>query len=236
MPPDVQETTARVRREFDRIAALPDDGWNHNSHYHSFLLKHLPPRCGSALELGCGTGVFTRALARRAERVVALDLSPGMIAVARSRGGNVPNIAYQITDALAWDWPAARFDCIAAIATLHHLPLEAMLRTMRDALAENGVLLVLDLYHAQGLGERLTRALALPLSSAARLAHTGHLRPSPAARAAWAEHGRHDRHPTLAHVRQACVSLLPGARVRRHLFLRYSIVWRKTPSHQSPAQ
>jgi hypothetical protein len=28
-----------LRDDFDRIAAPPDAGWDHNSHYHAFLLR-----------------------------------------------------------------------------------------------------------------------------------------------------------------------------------------------------
>ncbi len=58
--------------------------------------------------------------------------------------------------------------------------------------------------------------------------HAFLLRESPAARAAWDEHGRHDSYLTMAEVRRACARVLPGARVTKHLFWRYSIVWRKT--------
>jgi SAM-dependent methyltransferase len=40
-------------------------------------------RYAKALEVGCATGVFTRFLARVADRSVALDISPTAIACAR---------------------------------------------------------------------------------------------------------------------------------------------------------
>jgi hypothetical protein len=46
-------------------------------------------------------------------------------------------------------------------------------------------------------------------------------------RAAYAEHEKTDTYLTLPRLRQACADVLPGALVRRHLFWRYSIVWRK---------
>jgi hypothetical protein len=30
-----------VRADFDRLAALSDDGWEHNSHYHGYLLAQF---------------------------------------------------------------------------------------------------------------------------------------------------------------------------------------------------
>jgi len=134
-----------VRADFDRIALVSNDGWDHNSHYHSFLLKHLPPHCVEVLEIGCGTGAFSRRLATRSGRVLALDLSPQMIRIAKERSGQHSNIDFQVADALAWEFPAGQFDCVASIATLHHLPYEEMLSKMKRALKLNGTLIVLDI-------------------------------------------------------------------------------------------
>ena len=66
-----------IQTDFDRIALLSaDDGWTQNNHYHNFLLRHVPAKCESALEIGCGTGAFSRRLAQHAQKVLALDLSP----------------------------------------------------------------------------------------------------------------------------------------------------------------
>mgnify|MGYP000952277805 CR=1 FL=1 len=125
----------RVRRDFDRIAHLQGEGsWDHNSHYHRFLLGRLPRRIGRALEVGCGTGSFARLLAERAEAVLGLDLSPEMIAIARERSARLPNVEFLVADALSWEYPSEEFDCVASIATLHHLPLKPMLERFRAAL------------------------------------------------------------------------------------------------------
>ena len=65
-----------------------------------------------------------------------MDLSPSMIDAARSK--DHPNIEYLIADAASWEFPSERFDCVASIATLHHLPLGSMLAKMRDALKPGG--------------------------------------------------------------------------------------------------
>jgi ubiquinone/menaquinone biosynthesis C-methylase UbiE len=79
-----------VQSDFDRIAMIAQDGWDHNAPYHRYLLRHIPLRCEAALDIGCGTGSFSRLLAERADRVVALDLSPRMIEVAREALQAVP--------------------------------------------------------------------------------------------------------------------------------------------------
>jgi hypothetical protein len=96
---------------------------------------------------------------------------------------------------------------------------------MRDALKPGGSLLVLDLYRARTVADRVIGALAVPASKAIRLARTE--RQAPELRKAWEEHGDTDVYPTLAEVRGACETELRDAAVRRHLLWRYTIVWRK---------
>jgi SAM-dependent methyltransferase len=224
----VTVTMSTIQADFDRIAALPDPGWNHNDHYHAFLLRALPAYCPHALEIGCGTGAFARLLAARSGRVLALDLSPRMVELARASSRQWPNVDFQVADVLAWDFPAGRFDAIATITTLHHLPLETMLSKMKGALKVGGVLVVLDLFKTVWPADLLTAALAVPASLVVGAVKNGRLRPSPAAQAAWDEHGRHDSYLTMAEVRRCCARILPGAQVKKHLFWRYSVVWKKT--------
>jgi SAM-dependent methyltransferase len=218
---------AKVRADFDRLADLSGEGWDHNAHYHRFLLGQLPPRCRLALDVGCGTGTFARLLAERCDRVVAVDLSPRMVEVARARSGGHPNLGYLVADATSWPLRRGRFDCVASIATAHHLPLAPLLERMREALAPGGTLLLLDVYRPRSPADLAVSLLAVPAARALRLRHTGRLADPPELRRAWEEHGRTDRYLSLAEVRAACARVLPGAAVRRHLLWRYSVVWRR---------
>lgn len=229
----MNSSTDTIRADFDRIALVSEDGWNHNNHYHRFLLRHLPSPCTEALDVGCGTGSFSRLLAERAEQVLALDLSPQMIRLARERSQQFTNIEFVTADALTWELPAERFDCIVSIATLHHLPMAAMLSHWREALRVNGTLMVLDLFQPARLSEHFLSLAAVPASVVLRLVRTGRLRGTRAAREAWAQHGQHEVYPTLAQVHRDCAAILPGAELSRHLLWRYSIIWRKTPAAES---
>lgn len=218
--------SASIQADFDRIAMLPAWGVDHNAHYHRFLLNQLPHRIGEALDLGCGTGDFSRLLAARADRVLGLDLSPGMVSAASTRSAGFANLEFQNADALKWKSPPARFDCVAAIATLHHLPMGEVVARMKQALRPGGSMLILDLYRVETLTDFLTAAAGVPLHLALRLAHTGFAKPPREIRDAWDAHGRTDRYPTIEEVGRICDSMLPGAKVRRHLLWRYSLVWR----------
>jgi SAM-dependent methyltransferase len=74
-----------LRDDFDRLVEFDTGAWNHNSAYYRYLLGHLPQRCRTVLEIGCGTGAFARLLAEHSEKVLALDLSPRMISLAKER-------------------------------------------------------------------------------------------------------------------------------------------------------
>ena len=217
---------SQIQTDFDRLAAFSTDGWDHNSHYHNFLLRHLPPRLDSALDVGCGTGTFSRRLAKRSDRVLGIDLSPEMIRRARERSHAYPNIEYEIADVMTQELGAERFDCIASIAALHHLLFGEILAKLKHALKPNGTLLVLDLFEGQGITDPMNW-LAPPTSIAMQFIKTGHVRKSAEERAAWDEHGKHELYLTMAQIKQTCSRILPGAQVRQHLLWRYSIVWSK---------
>lgn len=216
-----------VEADFDRLALMDDEGWTTNNHYHASLLKHVPRDCENALEIGCGTGAFARQLATRCQRVVALDLSPEMIRVARSRSTQHPNLEFQLADAMTWDFPQAHFDFICSIATLHHTDQRPLLLKMKDALKPRGVLVVLDLVESSGLGERAIDVVGYGVSGALRLVHNGRLQPPAEVRKAWEQHGQHDSYLTISEVRALAGEVLAGASVTRCLFWRYALVYRK---------
>jgi len=216
-----------IQKDFDRIALVSPDGSLQNNRYHNFLLRHLPSNCDEVLEIGCGKGEFSRRLAESSQRVLALDLSPEMIRIARAKSDHVSNLEFQIADVMSYDLPREQFDCIASIATLHHLSLQEVFLKMKAALKPGGVLLILDLFEPEGVVDALLNPMAVCISVTLRLIHHGRLRPSCEARAAWAAHEAHDIYPTMNEVRALCADILPGARVKKHLLWRYSIVWEK---------
>lgn len=216
-----------IQADFDDLALLPAEEWDHNTHYHDFLLRHVPSPCSESLEIGCGTGAFSRLLAVRSDRVVALDLSPNMIRIAKEQSVLYQNIDFRVADVMVHDTGAEQFDCIVSIATFHHLPTEEALLKMKRALKANGVLLILDLFQAEGILDILSSGVALPMSMGLRLLNGSRPIASQKVRDAWARHGRHDSYLTLDQVRKVCRDLLPGAAVRKHLFWRYSVIWKK---------
>jgi len=150
-----------------------------------------------------------------------------MLRIARSRSGERSSVEYRAADLSECSLPPASLDCVAAIATLHHLPMPQALEKLAAALRPGGVLLVLDLYRPATASDWLLKLAALPADLLLKLRAHGRLRPPAAQRRAWAAHARRDVYPTIAEVRSISERLLPGAALRRHLFWRYSLVWRK---------
>jgi demethylmenaquinone methyltransferase/2-methoxy-6-polyprenyl-1,4-benzoquinol methylase len=81
---------------------------------------------GMVLELACGSGLWTRRLAPRARRLVAVDSSPTMLALNRERFGG-PNVEYVQADVFDWE-PGERFDAIFTGFFVSHIPPERFAR------------------------------------------------------------------------------------------------------------
>jgi SAM-dependent methyltransferase len=124
-----------------------------SSSEQAFWLKHLgaadqftawvgseiQPHIGRAvLEIGCGTGTFTRLFAAGADRVVALDIDPGFVDTARAATANLPQVHVECSDALRADLPKG-LDTVVMLDVLEHLPDDvAMLKKLRGSLAPGG--------------------------------------------------------------------------------------------------
>jgi SAM-dependent methyltransferase len=93
----------------------------------------------SVLELGCGTGYFTRELARSGAEVVAIDVSPELLEIARANFP-APNVQYQIENAYALSYEDAVFDSVVGSSVLHHLEIEEALRDIYRVLKPAGTI------------------------------------------------------------------------------------------------
>ncbi len=110
-------------------------------------IARLVPLTGDerALDAGTGTGPLAFALAPLVREVVAVDLVPEMLAQARARAGEHPNVELREGDLYALPFPDASFDLAASARTLHHLdrPAEAVAELAR-VLRPGGLALVVD--------------------------------------------------------------------------------------------
>jgi len=93
----------------------------------------------SVLELGCGAGYFTRELARSGADIVAIDVSPELLEIARA-SCPAPNVRYEIQNAYALSYPDAGFDSVVGSSVLHHLEIEEALREIYRVLKPGGTI------------------------------------------------------------------------------------------------
>jgi SAM-dependent methyltransferase len=197
--------------------------FNHNDHYHPFLLTKVPVGCRRALDVGCGHGTFARLLAAHAAEVDAVDRSADMIAAARAASADLTNLTYVEADIRSHDLPAARYDFISCIAAIHHVPFAPTVARLHAALAPGGVLAILGLSRPV-LADYLLGGIAFApnkVRTAARLLRGTRPVPEPPIM---------DPVLTLPEIRAHARDLLPGAQLRRHLYWRYSLVYRKPSS------
>ena len=102
------------------------------------LSSHLKPGM-SVLELGCGTGSFTRELARSGADIVAIDVSPELLEIAKLNC-SVPNVRFQIQNAYSLSYSEAVFDSVVGSSVLHHLEIEEALRDVYRVLKPEGTI------------------------------------------------------------------------------------------------
>jgi SAM-dependent methyltransferase len=156
-----------------------------------------------------------------AGRVVGIDLSPEMTRLARECCAGHDNVDIRIGDFMSLDWGDERFDCIFAVAVLHHLPLIHAVERIKDLLEDGGTLVIMDLVANAGIRDLVLGGAAWLIRG---LESLGRPR-NPELERAWSEHGCGERYETMSRIRRCCRVALPGAKIRRHLFWRYSVVW-----------
>ncbi|MBN2035255.1 MAG: glycosyltransferase [Chitinispirillaceae bacterium] len=87
----------KIRAEMDAIAPKRDHwlqrNWYYHEHLASFLRCQIPPH-SSVLDIGCGTGTLLNAL--EPARGLGIDLSEGMVTIARKK---YPHLRFEVMEA-----------------------------------------------------------------------------------------------------------------------------------------
>lgn len=198
--------------------------WDHNAYYHQWLLDQIPRHGGRMLDVGCGHGVLARQLSERADHVDAIDASPDMIDQAKNLSPSQANIRWILGDVLTSDLHPDGYDVVTAISSLHHLPLRDGLTRLAELVRPNGVLVVIGHYRGATTTDRAYEVVNLAGNAAmgAYLAVRGRAgKPH--------DEGMPLKEPsdTRAEIQQVAAEVMPGVRIRRRLYWRYSLLWRR---------
>ena len=138
-----------ARRQYDRAAATYDRRWaGYVRQTVDLLAAHARIAPGErVLDVGCGTGTFVRRLvdANPAQAVVGVDLSAGMLGVARRTAGTAPNVRFVEASAEALPLPDGAFDVAVSASALHYADRpDVALAEMARVLRPGGRAVVLD--------------------------------------------------------------------------------------------
>ncbi len=161
-------------------------------------------------------------LAEHVVEVVGLDRDAAMAREARASYAG-PGVRVEQEGFLEAELPAGDVDVITMVASLHHLDTGSALARCRDLLAPGGRLLVVGLSRPEATADWLWDSVSLLLNPLVGLVK----HPRPAGPGAGDETPMPVRDPTetFAELTRVAAAELPGARLRRRLFFRYTLAW-----------
>jgi ubiquinone/menaquinone biosynthesis C-methylase UbiE len=145
-----------VAEKYDRVADLQIGGRT-----RSMVRDRLQKEgaLDSVVEFGCGTGFYTETLATKASTVMATDLSPGMLALARERVRNA-KVTFQPEDCQRTAFEGAQFDTAFIGLVIHFTEPRETLREMYRILKPGGILIIVNVDLGALVGIKRLRARA----------------------------------------------------------------------------
>lgn len=141
--------------ELDKFGALASRWWDPEGPQKAlhamnpvrldYIARHIPLRGRDVLDVGCGGGLLSEAMAREGARVTAIDLSQELLRVARlhqRESGLEIDYRLEPVEALAAARPGS-FDAVTCMEMLEHVPDPgAILRACASLLRPGGRLFI----------------------------------------------------------------------------------------------
>lgn len=94
------------------------------------ICQGADPAAMRIVEIGCGAGRMTKALARVFGEVHAVDISAEMLRIARRRLADVPNVAFHHNNGMDLkDLAAGQFDFALSFIVFQHIPSKAVIES-----------------------------------------------------------------------------------------------------------
>jgi SAM-dependent methyltransferase len=147
-----QPDPTALRQTFDEAAELYDRA---RPTYPAALFDDLAELAciGSGcrvLEIGCGTGKATVALAQRGSEITCVELGSSLAAVARRNLSNFPKVRIEVAAFETWSLPTERFDTVFAATAFHWIDPSVRVHKSADALQPGGALVTITTHHVAG--------------------------------------------------------------------------------------
>ncbi len=129
-----------TREFFDDFYAGKTDPWGFETRWYeqrkrALTMASLPrERFANALELGCSIGVLSAELAPRCDALLATEIAPQPLEIARQRLAQFPHVSLRQV-ATAEEWPEGMFDLIVLSEVGYYFDVDALDRVLSRAAA-----------------------------------------------------------------------------------------------------
>ncbi len=121
--------------EIAKFDAIATDWWDPNGEFKplhalnplrlEFIENQIALTGKNVIDIGCGGGILTESLAKKASDVVGIDLSTGAInaAIHHAKANQIQNLRYECTptETMAEQYPE-QFDIVTCMEMLEHVP------------------------------------------------------------------------------------------------------------------
>lgn len=132
--PQIRELRERVH--FDHVAKVYDKAYGYDIPFTKYKINKKAGEFATILnskypnlhrleilEVGCGTGEYTKHIARKAKgaHIIGIDISTKMLQVAKEKCRGINNLEFVTNSIYKTDFNDSQFDVIYGFYSLHHL-------------------------------------------------------------------------------------------------------------------
>jgi len=100
---------------YEHLSQFYDIGWSRFAEQYVGLVSELLGEYGITqariLDIACGTGILAISLANQGHIALGIDISPAMVALAKSKSAEIPNVSFEVQDMTTFIVPG-KFDLI----------------------------------------------------------------------------------------------------------------------------
>jgi ubiquinone/menaquinone biosynthesis C-methylase UbiE len=144
----------RERKHFDTFADRYDFNYQYSKPFTQYKIdkkskefarlvkKYIKKESPKILEIGCGTGEYTKRMAKNLPKanIVGLDISKNVLEIAKDKCKNARNVSFTQKSIYNNSFKKDSFDVICGFYVLHHLEMSKIVKEVFRILKEGGVI------------------------------------------------------------------------------------------------